>query len=153
MADARSEQIIAAIKALLIGLTTTGANVQRGQVYEHEAAKLPALSLYMGSDVPAGEHQTGLIDWDLSVNIVATVSVIAAYTANESLVDRDLNQIRKEVHAVMMADYTLGLAFVIDVAPGIAAEPVLSGESATPHGSQSIEYIISYRTSRADISA
>jgi hypothetical protein len=153
MADARAEQIIAAIKTLLTGLATTGQNVQRGQIYEHEKAKLPALSITMGEDSPVSEQQTGLVDWELTVSIQSVAEIIDAYTATESALDTLLNLIRKEVHAAIMADHTLGLDFVIDISPGPANEPILSGAGSVPTGSQSIDFVVWYRTSRDDISA
>jgi len=153
MAAARAEQILAAIKTLLTGLTTTGANIQRGQIYIHEKAALPAIALMMGADVPALEYQTGLIDWELTVIVEATTRTSERYIAMDSGIDTRLNLIRKEVYAAMLADHTLGLAFVIDVSPGTAAEPILSGEGDMPIASQVSNFVISYRTSRADISA
>jgi len=153
MADARAEQIIQAVKTAITGLTTTGANVQRGQVYGHQATELPALALRMGADIPQFEQQTGIIDWELTILIESTAKINAAYIANESLLDQLLNLIRKEIHLAIMVDYTLGLSFVIDIRPGPANEPILSGEGSEPTGSQLIEYIVVYRTSRIDISA
>jgi hypothetical protein len=153
MADARAEQIIAAIKTTLTGLTTTGARVQRGQIYNHEETKLPALAITMGADVPVAEYQTDLLDWELAVRIEASANIETDYITQDSLLDQALNQIRKEVHAAVMADHTQGLAFVIDTTPGPASEPLLSGEGAQPIGSLVLEYIIRYRTSRQDISA
>ncbi len=153
MALARSEQIIAAIKTLITGLATTGANVQRGQIYGHQADELPALALSMGVDTLLSEPQTGLLDWEISILIESSAKVSAAYTANESLLDQVLNQIRKEVHLAIMVDHTLGLDFVIDITPLQAAAPVLSGDGSEPIGSQTLEFLITYRTSRLDISA
>jgi len=153
MADARAEQIVAAIKTALIGLTTTGTRVQRGQVYNHEETKLPALNVIMGADEPVNEYQGEFIDWALTVRIEAKDHVEVDYITQDSLIDQALNQIRKEVHAAIMADHTQGLAFVIDTDPGPASEPVLSGEGAKPVGSQAIDFIVTYRASRADISA
>lgn len=152
MADLRAEQILAAIEPLITGLAMTGQNVQRGQIRSHEAEKLPALSLTMGQDVPANEYITGVIDWELTVVIEATASVPAAYTATESGLDGDLNQIRKEVYLAIMADHTLGLDFVIDIQPGPANEPILSGDGALPVGSQAHEFVITYRANRSDLS-
>lgn len=152
MADLRAEQILAAIKTLLIGLATTGSNVQRGQIRQHEADNLPALALTMGQDIPAADYQTGIIDWELTIIVEATASVAAAYTTTESGLDGDLNQIRKEVYLAVMADHTLGLGFVIDITPGPASGAILSGEGSLPVGSQAIEFVITYRTSREDIS-
>jgi len=153
MADARAEQILAAVKTAVTGLSTTGARVQRGQIYAHEETKLPALAVSMGADVPNEELQTGILDWELTVRIEAAANVETDYVTQDSLIDQALNQIRKEVHAAVMADHTQGLAFVIDTIPGPAAEPTLSGEGAQPIGLQVLEYRILYRASRADISA
>ena len=152
MADLLAEQILAAVKTLVTGLTTTGANVQRGQVYGHEQADLPALGVFMGPDTPDQEYQTGFIDWELVILIEATAEAGAAYTDLDSGIDTTLNQIRKEVHAAIMADHTLGLAFVIDTTPGPAQQPTLSGEGSEPTGSQVLEFTVNYRTSRADAS-
>jgi len=153
MADARAEQIIAAIKTAVTGLTTTGTRVQRGQVYNHEETKLPALGVVMGADEPVSEYQNEFIDWALTVRIEASANIESDYITQDSLIDQALNQIRKEVYVAVMADHTQGLAFVIDTDPGPASEPVLSGDGALPIGSQAIEFIITYRTSRQDLSA
>ncbi len=148
---ARAETILATVKTLLTGLTTTGSNVQRGQIYGHQAADLPALAIFMGADQPELEQQTGLIDWELTLRVESTVLIDAEYTADDAGLDTQLNLIREEVHAALMADHTLGLAFVIDVTPGAAGEPNLSGDGAEPIGSQVLEFLIQYRSSRVDI--
>lgn len=152
---ARAEAILTAIETAITGLTTTGSNVERGKVYGYQAAELPALSLYMGEDTPAAEYQTGLVDWELQIRIESMVSIDAADNASltDSTIETQLNLIRSEVHAAVMADHTLGLSYVIDIIPGTASAPILSGEGAEPTGSQAIEYTIHYRTSRADIGA
>lgn len=152
MADAKPEQIINAIVTAVTGLTTTGANVQRGQVYNHEETKLPALAVMMGDDLFAEEYQTDLVDWELTVLIESTASVAASYTTQSSLIDQVLNQIRKEVHAAVMADHKQGLSFVIDTDAIGASKPELSGEGALPIGSQILTFIVRYRANRQDIS-
>lgn len=153
MADARAESILAALKSLLSGLSTTGTNVQRGQLYAHQAANLPALALFMGDDVLEAENLTGYDDWLLTILIQSTVAIDETYDNYEPLVDQQLNQIRKEVHAALMADRSLGLSYVIDTRPISASQPGLSNEGAAPHGSQVLEFQVMYRASRADISA
>ncbi len=153
MSDLKAEQILVAIKTAITGLTTTGANVQRGQVYGHEKISLPALTLNMGQDSVEFEQQTGLIDWQLEILIQSTAFVSAAYTASESALDTLLNLIRGEVYLAVMADHTLGLSFVIDIMPGPAGAPTLSGEGAEPTGSQLLTFIVKYRASRTDLSA
>lgn len=153
MADARAEQILAAIKTACTGLTTTGANIQRGQVYPHDESALPALGVFMGADQVISELQTGLVDWELTVLIQSAVKATAEYTTLDSLVDQQLNQIRKEVHAAVMASPRLGLTFVIDTAADIAEAPRLESEGAYPYGFQTIGFTVTYRSSRSDISA
>lgn len=150
---ARAESILAAVKTTLTGLTTTGARIQRGQIYGHQASDLPAIAIFMGADQPELEHQTGLIDWELTIRVESTAQVDAQYTTEDSGLDTELNTIREEVHAALMADPTLGLAYVIDTVPGPAAEPILSGDGGEPTGSQVLEFIVKYRTSRSDIGA
>ena len=153
MADARAEQIMAAIEAALAGLATTGDKVQRGQVYPHQADDLPAIGIISGPDVPAAEFQSGIVDWELTVIVEAIAQIGAAYTTPSSTIETTLNQIRKEVHAALMANYTLGLSFVSDIRPGAVAEPLLDRDGNLPIGSLAISDTVNYQSSRADISA
>ena len=153
MADARAEQIMAAVDTLLAALTTTGSNVQRDQVYPHEEGALPAIAIQQGADVPVGDLQTAVIDWELTFTVIAVARVAATYTTMDSGVVTTLNQIRKEVHAALFADYTLGLGFVIDILPGAVSVPTLDGDGELPHGSLAMEFTVRYRSSRTDISA
>ncbi len=145
MADLHAEQIMVAAKSAITGLTTTGSNVERGRT--RPATGDDALSVYMGNDSPVMDLGPGLMDWDLEV-------IIEAHTRSSTeQIDSRLNQVRKEVHLAMMADHTLGLAFVIDVMPGPANEPELDAENNKPAGSQRIVYTVRYRASRNDLSA
>lgn len=153
MADLRAEQILAAIASTLTGLTTTGANVQRAQIYPHELTKLPALSIFSGDDIPDSELDLNLIDWRLTVLIEATVKIAPSYTGYGTALETDLAQIRKEVHTALLADHTLGLAFVLDVLPGTAQKPDLNGDAEIPIGSQILQFQVMYRSSRLDPSA
>ncbi len=149
---ARSEQIMQAIETALTGLTTTGSRVQRGQIYPHEADQIPALGILTGPDAPAAEYQTGLIDWELTAFVEAVAEIPATYTTPGSGIETALAVIRAEVHAALMADYTLGLAFVIDIEPGPVQQPILDSDGNLPIGSIVMSFVIHYRTSRADLS-
>jgi hypothetical protein len=153
MADPRAESILSALSAVLSGLPKTGTNIQRGQIYAHEAGKLPAVALFMGDDVVIQEHQSDRLDWELQVIIESTVTIAAAYTTFESGIETELNQIRNEVHAAIMADHTQGLPYVIDTTPVSASRPVLQDDGTLPTGSQSLEFVIQYQTTRNDVSA
>jgi len=152
MADARAELIMAAVRALITGLVTTGANVQRGQIYNHESEKLPALALSMGPDIPDAEFQFDKILWSLTLSIESTIKLTDSYLENTSDLETALNNIRNEVYAAVMADHQLGLGFVNDTIPGPAGRPVIDGEGDYPTGSQVMDFIVSYKASRADIS-
>lgn len=146
MADLKAEQIIAAVIAVLDATATAGANVIRGQLYQSYASQLPGIAVYMGADEPEQESTQALVDWYLQIKIQ-----IRAET-NTSL-ESTISLIRKEIHIALMADPTFALGFVRDTVPGIANEPVLSGEGETPIGIQDLVYEISYRAARNDLSA
>lgn len=150
MANARAEQIIAAIKATLSvpGLATTGTNVHRGRAYPFQESELPALLVYQGPDELVNELESSYLDWDLIISIEVYVQTVA------EAVDTVLNRIRKEVHIAIMADYQQGLsAFVMETTPLAVQEPVLNSEGDKPVATQRLDYVIRYRTSRTDISA
>lgn len=150
---ARAESIMSAIETTITGLGLTGANVQRGQIYRNESDRLPALSLFMGDDQVASEYQTGLLDWELSVFIQSTVLIEADYTTYAATLETSINAVREQLHAALLADHTLGLGYVVDVIPVAASRPDLAGEGDKPTASQTLEYTVRYRTSRADIGA
>ncbi len=147
MALAREEQILAAVTTVVTGLATTGTNVFRGRAYPLESNDLPGLLVYLGPDTPSQDLMESFIDWQLGVGVECYVQ-----SATTTL-DTTLAQIRKEVHAAIMATPRLGLSFVSDTAPGPAAEPEIEGEGSKPVGRRRLEFIVTYRSSRADISA
>ena len=152
MADAYTEQIVNAIELLLDGATDAGSNVQRGQVHPHEANKLPAIAIFMGPDTPDAEYHPASLDWAFTVLIETTVSVPADYTDMSPAVETPLAELRKQIHALLLADHRLGLAFVIKVDPGPASQPILDGDGEVPVGSQVLQFDVRYRSSFADIS-
>ena len=144
MADALAEQILDALTTTVTGLATTGANVQRARVYPFAASIDSALSVFMGADEVLQIQANDYIDWELTVIFMAH----ARATGNP---DQTLNQIRKEVHAAVMADHTQG-GLVMDTNPVTAEEPELSSGDK-PIASMRIEYLFQYRTTRTAIDA
>ena len=69
----RVETVMAAVVTTVMGLTTTGTSVYRGNPYSVEASKLPCLHVEMGSENKTQEYAHGEADWDLDVAITATV--------------------------------------------------------------------------------
>lgn len=148
MADHRAEQIADAIVVKLTGLATTGANCFRGRVHELPDSSLPALCVYVGTDVPrsdGGSSSYRYIDGDLTVMVEAVVKASIG-------VDSTLIQIRKEVTIALQADVTQGLAFVMNTEEG-AASIDLNGDGDKPVGRMRMDWTLRYRRSRTDPSA
>lgn len=154
MPDLRAEQIMSQVAASLTA-TSAGDNVERAKIYPHQVAeaKMPAIAIYMGPDAPVDELQTSKIDWELTVLIETADRVeVDEYSGLEAGVETKLAELRKEVHAALFADYTLGLSFVHDILPGPASQPILDSDGNLPHGSQLLQFQVRYRTSRTDVS-
>ena len=135
-----AENIILAVVAAVTGLPETGTTVTRSKVYD--AHTLPALSVDMGADsINEDLISVGFINRELEV-------VITAYVKGVEASDIQLNQIREEVYAAMMADHTLGLNYVIDVIPVGDDEPDISKESEKIVAQQGMRFVIKYRHSR-----
>lgn len=147
MADHRAEQILAAVQTSVSGLATTGSNVERGRADDIPAAKTPALRVAMGDDSIVDPWAHALLDSELDVSLY--VLVHDAATNVETL----LNLVRKEVNVALVADHTLGLAFVHAIVEIGARKPNLSGDLAKPAAAMELQYRVKYRRSRTDPSA
>lgn len=147
MADHRAEQILAAVQTSVSGLTTTGANVERGRADDVPAAATPALRVAMGDDRIVDPWSDALLDSELEVSIFAMVHDSATN------VETKLNQVRKEANIALAANHTLGLAFVHAIVELGARRPNMSGESAKPAAAMELQYRVKYRRSRLDPSA
>ncbi len=133
----KAETILNALAAVLTGLTTTGASVQRARAWPVSA--LPALTISKGDDRVTEDINFGFIRREMLVNITAQVKA----TSNlETL----LNTIAVEVYAAVMADITLsGSATNIDLVEEV--EPSIEAEQDEPTGSMIMQYLIHYRHS------
>lgn len=132
----RAEEIMAAVTTTVTGLTTTGDRVERGRVRNVETA--PALSVEMGADDVNPERSTyPKIARDLNIKIFI-------YVKRNSSPDTQLNLIREEVFAAIMADTTLGLIFVTDTESIGDDEPELTGESEQITGKQQMNFVVKY---------
>lgn len=140
----RAESIIEAVKTEVTGLTTTGSRVYRGRVYPMQSAELPGLLVYLGQDEIIQNLLQGKLDSRLTVHIDA---VVKSPTAQ---VDTTLNLIRSEVTVALQADYSQGLAYVMDTIEVGAGEPSLTGEGDQPVGVMRMTWQFHYRRSRAD---
>lgn len=136
----KAETILAGIKTLLTGLTTTGNNISRNPVYAWAEEELPALSVNMGPDTIITESsRNDRIYSQLQVRITAHCAATQA-----SHPDTTLNQIRLEVTQALMADHTLGVAWVIDINEQETSEPEFSGDTEVPRARQTFNYAVNY---------
>jgi len=143
----RAEEILDAVVTLVTGLTTTGSNVFRGQVYDIPDASLPAISIFMGEDTLDEELSNSLYDWSITIYVESKAEEASTQ------IDETLNTIRAEVHAGLFSVEDLGLSFVFKVTPIRAEEPVLSAAGSKPMGTQKLEYQVMYRTSRTNLNS
>ncbi len=131
--------------------TAMTANIYRGRVDQIPDAKLPAVGVFQGAEEPAGENgpiNTGVLDQLLEVR-----TEVAASGYTEAEVEAALNDLRREVHLALLADHTIGLAYVIDVMPAGVDEPSLEGGTEKITGSMVVQWVIQYRHQYADAGA
>lgn len=146
MADHYAEQILVAIESIATNLLTTGTNVNRDQVDPVSDSKLPHLSVDMGTDekVDGSDDNMAFMDSVLNVSIIARVKKTIGLSTQ-------LNQIRKEVHIAMAADYQLGLPDIVIDSVYVGASAVdKSGELEKEAALQSFNYQVRYRHSLTD---
>ena len=132
----RAEQIMVALLANITGLTTTGTNAQRGRVYALSTA--PGLTLVMGADEVADDLRS-------FTRLVRHLSVeITAHVKTTSQLETDINQIKTEIFAALMADITQGLNFVIQTDLEIDEAPELDAEQDQPTARATMQWRVTY---------
>ena len=134
----RVETVMAAVVTAVTGLTTTGANVNRGNPYNIESSKLPCLHVEMGTESKVQEYAHGEADWDLEVKVTGTVRDIDNY-------EQLINTIREEVHIALRTDYTLGETFIIDIEEADPDEYIIDGVAEKPTAEQGWNWVVRYR--------
>ncbi len=141
------EQVLAAIKTILTGLTTTGSNVFRHYAYDTEESDFPALKIRMDTLDTLDQIDTDWenIDWELTVNIEIVVRGI------QGELDTELNKIYGEVWLALMADRFLGLSFVPVIYPRGHLEPNIDNEGSQPITTMITEWFVRYRTKTTDL--
>lgn len=102
----RAETILETLETVLTGLSTTGARVKRGRVWNVPA--VPALTIRKGADVVSADPslETELRDLDVIIEI---------HTKQTGNPETALNAIAAEVYAALGADHTLGFDWVFSV--------------------------------------
>ena len=139
-----AESIMQAIVAAATDLATTGARVYRGRAYAVPAADSNAIRIWQGDDDSITQFVGDGVVSLLSVSLEAVASEATAQ------IDTTLNAIREEVTVALMADYTLGLAYVESVLEVGADEPEISGDGDSPRASMKMDWQVIYHHSRAN---
>jgi hypothetical protein len=140
-----AETIMATITTVLD--TALPASVFRGRVDPLEDSQLPAVGIFQGGEDPLGEQgrmNVGFMDQHLEVR-----TEVAAKSTSETI-ETELNELRRLVHVVMMAEDALGLAYVIDIIPAGVDEPTIDGTTDQYTGTMVLNWIVYYRHNQAD---
>jgi len=142
----RAEQVIDAVVAKLV---TAGIAAEKHRILSYSPdMELPAISVRMGPDQPLETQNTTFIDSLLSIVITAVVS-----GANESEAIASLMVLRTSSHVALMADQTLGLAFISDTRYGGASAPELETLGEGIAARQETQWQIPYRMAIGNPSA
>lgn len=146
MADHRSEQIMVAYMARVMGLTTTGLNVIRDRPYPVSNATSSALSVYMGIEFPFDSDVSNISFQD---NTLELITDIHCQVNSDSVISAQLNLIRKEIYIALAIDRNLGLSFAYNLRPETYDRPdIQTGDK--PIGLYRMRWLIDYRHSYTD---
>ena len=118
----------------------TVKEITTGARHSHD---YPSISVLIGPDDVANKN-SAFINWELTVYTDITIS------STDEDVDALAQNVRKEIHKALMADYTLGLDFVTEVDPIGQQEPKRSDDSDFYSSVTSVAWLVRYRTSVAD---
>lgn len=140
----RAEQIVDAAKTLLDVSATLGALYRNRQLSLSEASsEVPATSVNLGDDEPVsdlGADNFAFVDSLLTLQVIH----VASATTEDGVVDA-LMDMRAAAYAIMMADRSLGLSFVIDTRYGGASAPEISDEGGKLCGRLATLWTVYYR--------
>lgn len=148
----RALQIIDDLAAALAANTSLGADVfkHRRLTLNLEEGELPAVSVRMGDDDPAGPAGVDNMAFIDSLLVVAVDALVQIPGGDESAVIDALLELRRQIHITLQSDITQGLSFVSDTRYGGAAEPTISTDGSHLAGLLTSRWVIRYRMNQAD---
>ena len=139
-----AETIIATVTTVLdAGLAAT---VLRGRVDQLEDAQLPVVGVFQGAEEPE-RISLPFIDGLLEVR-----TEVAAKSTQINI-ETDLNELRRQVHLLLMASNALDLAYVIDIIPNGTDEPNIEGAAEKFTGTMTLNWVVHYRHQNTDAGA
>ncbi|WP_445362053.1 hypothetical protein ACJJIQ_00030 (plasmid) [Microbulbifer sp. ANSA003] len=134
-----SQQLLDAVTAAVTGLTTTGNQVEQTRIYAHD--KLPALSVRLG------ERRVDSMLGNSFVNAEQDIHIDIYVAGKPEEIDEKMLKIDGEIHAALMADYALGLGFVLDCdAQGLSEPDTEHAGKARAVATSSWKYLIRHST-------
>ena len=139
-----AEEIMQTIQTVL--QAGVDADVFRGRVDPLEDAQLPAIGLFQGAEEPE-RISLPFIDEMLEVR-----TEVAA-KGTQINIETDLNELRRQVHLLLMASNALGLAYVIDIIPNGTDEPNIDGAAEKFTGTMTLNWVVHYRHQNTDAGA
>lgn len=150
----RVEQVVDAAAAILgAHALFSGVSVFQHRVLSlsDEDQEMPAVSITFGDDVPLDEDGTANLAFFDSLQTLAFRIVVKARDQDEEEhVISALQDLRRAVHVALMADDTLGLAFVIGLRYGGADPPVIQVEGEYLCGMLDCRWSVHYRMNKSD---
>lgn len=124
---------------------SVAADVFRGRVDPLEDVQLPAVGVFQGADQPLDRQNIQVMDQILEVR-----TEVAAKATGDETAETLLNDLRRQIHLVLMADNALSLAYVIDILPDGADEPDIQGTAERVTGTMVVRWLVHYRHRVAD---
>lgn len=147
MAEHRALQALKAVKAVLLAADTRAmANVELGRTADITEAD--AIDIHFGDDSAVNEFGTDNTQTIDSVQRVY-VDLHTRSAVHEETIIENLYELRSQCHVALLADWTLGLAFVIAVRYA-GAQPIESESGGERLGSLRTVWDIAYRMNYAN---
>lgn len=134
----RAVDIVEAVHTLLLDLPLVGPNVFKGRVYDFDNA--PSHSLFLGA-ADADTTNTQVTDEQQLIRDEITV------VGREEELDKMLLEVHAEAYVKLMADITLGLAFVQQIEFLGMSEPDYIEEARRPILQAVFTWRVTYRHS------
>ena len=123
------------------------ATIYRGRVDQIPDADLPVVGVFQGAEEPLGDQGR------MNVAVMDQLLEVRTEVADKSTsmnIETELNELRRQVHLLLMAENPLSLAYVIDIIPNGVDEPTIDGAAEQYVGTMVLNWIVYYRHNQAD---
>ncbi len=116
--------------------------VHCSRAYEVQVDELPCISVEIGADTPTDPDGTQSSNFEDSEQMI----FVDLYDhRNDAEAIKRIALARALCHQAIMADFTLGLAFVVQARYGGASEPASDAESGLPGWTMRVAFPVHYR--------